>query len=466
MKHLLLIPVFWLSLLAAHGQEGYYDVRSGDRKVIYFDGYDDDRNGLAGRMPDLKLDKKIENGCLTMETWDRSQGKYTYVTVELDPSQDFELETRIRFEYGEDTYGLEFQWGKDQDGSNFGFHVSGNAQYWIGKYERGSDQYVPFVPWTPSPLVNGRSWNKITIRKVKSTYYMFLNETLVHTRPFQALFGHRIAYLVPQNTKMSADYLQVAYLNRNTTPTQQSAAIPEPPQPAVSLYEPKGKRVALIIGNKNYLHVAPLQNTLNDAMDMSKTLKSQGFEVISVYDAKTKREIRDAVVRFNTALNGQQDAVGLLYYSGHGMQVDGSNYLIPVGAELQIKADIEDQCFNVDYLLQAMEETGNALNIVILDACRSNPFKGFSRSTEKGLRSIDAPKGSYIVYATKPGDTASDGEGRNGLFTSKLLKYINTKGMSLEQVFKNVAREVAQESADDQRPWISSDFTGDFHFAR
>ena len=114
--------------------------------------------------------------------------------------------------------------------------------------------------------------------------------------------------------------------------------------------------------------------------------------------------------------------------------------------------------------MRAINQAGNGLNIFVLDACRNNPFQGFSRSAEKGLSMVDTPKGSYIVYATKPGSVASDGTGRNGLFTSKLLQYMNTQGLNIEQVFKQVARDVSTESGDAQRPWIASDFTGDFFF--
>jgi uncharacterized caspase-like protein len=119
---------------------------------------------------------------------------------------------------------------------------------------------------------------------------------------------------------------------------------------------------------------------------------------------------------------------------------------------------------NLDYVLRTMEENGNHLNIMILDACRNNPFRGFSRSGEQELSMVAAPKGSYVVYATKPGSVASDGVGKNGLFTSKLLKYMNTPNLNIEQVFKLTASEVAKDSDDRQRPWISSDYTGDFFF--
>jgi uncharacterized protein (TIGR02145 family) len=223
-------------------------------------------------------------------------------------------------------------------------------------------------------------------------------------------------------------------------------------------------KFALVIGVKSYQYVSPLQNTLNDATDVSALLKTKGFQVIEVYDPKTKRELQDAVRKYFGLLQSKPNAAGMLFYSGHGMQVDGSNYLIPTTADPQIKADIEDQCLNMDYVMQAIEQAGNPLNIFVLDACRNNPFKSFTRSSEKGLNMVNSPKGSYIVYATKPGSVASDGTDRNGLFTSKLLEHMDKEGLKIEEVFKRVAADVAEESEDQQRPWIASDYTGNFSF--
>lgn len=226
------------------------------------------------------------------------------------------------------------------------------------------------------------------------------------------------------------------------------------------------KKVALIVGVRAYENVPPLQNSINDATDISTMLKNKGFLVIELLDPKTKREIQDGVRSYFNALQGQSDGVGLFFYSGHGMQVDGTNYLIPTQASPQIKADIDDQCVKLDYVMSAMEQAGNQLNIFILDACRNNPFRSFTRSAEAGLSMVSAPKGSYVVYATKPGSVASDGTGRNGLFTSKLIKYIDEPDLNIEQVFKRVANDVSIESNELQRPWIASDYTGDFFFNR
>ena len=224
------------------------------------------------------------------------------------------------------------------------------------------------------------------------------------------------------------------------------------------------QKYALIIGVKSYQYVQPLQNSLNDARDMAATLKQKGFTVVELYDPATKRVMQDGILKYFKLLQAQPNAAGLVFYSGHGMQVKGVNYLIPTQADPQIEADLDDQCVNMDYVMRAIEQAGNGLNIFVLDACRNNPFRSFSRSGEKGLSMVETPKGSYIVYATKPGSVASDGTGRNGLFTSKLLQYINTEGLNIEQVFKRTAHDVATASADAQRPWIASDYTGDFFF--
>jgi hypothetical protein len=225
------------------------------------------------------------------------------------------------------------------------------------------------------------------------------------------------------------------------------------------------ERFALVIGIQTYQHVSPLKNTLNDAQDMAVALKAKGFQVVELYEPKDRKAIVESIRNYYDLIKGRKNAAGLIYYSGHGIQIDGSNYLIPTTANLQMKADVDDQCVKMDFVMQALEEAGNPLNILILDACRNNPFRSFSRSSTGGLNMVDAPKGSYIVYATKPGAVASDGTGRNGLFTSKLLKHINEPDLNIEQVFKRVARDVSTESGETQRPWIASDYTGDFYFS-
>ncbi|MCK5925965.1 MAG: DUF4189 domain-containing protein, partial [Methylococcales bacterium] len=158
--------------------------------------------------------------------------------------------------------------------------------------------------------------------------------------------------------------------------------------------------------------------------------------------------------------------VGLFYYAGHGMQVDGSNYLIPIGASIQQSYDVSEESVSANYILKAMEASGNKLNIVILDACRNNPFaRGWRSGTANGvLARMDAPTGSIIAYATGPGDTAEDGNSSNGTYTKHLLKNMDTPGLSIEEVFKKVRIGVIEDTSKKQVPWESNSLTGNFYF--
>lgn len=226
---------------------------------------------------------------------------------------------------------------------------------------------------------------------------------------------------------------------------------------SIESYETK---VALVVGNKNY-SVTPLVNSVNDATDLSALLKQKKFDVITVLDG-TKAEMREAVRTFASKIKG--GAVGLFYYSGHGVQVDGENYLVPIDANFEYKEEVPDMCVSLKSILAFMETSNNKLNIVILDACRTNAFKSFSRSGEKGMGRVDAPTGTIVAYSTAPGKTASDGTGRNGLYTSKLLKYLNVPGLSIEDIFKQVRIEVSRDSDNRQIPWESNALMADFYF--
>jgi uncharacterized caspase-like protein len=231
----------------------------------------------------------------------------------------------------------------------------------------------------------------------------------------------------------------------------------------IQLYKNE-KKTALVIGNGAYKN-GPLKNAVNDALDMAATLSAKGFNVILKQNA-TRTDMRDAIREFAKEI--EQEGVGLFYYSGHGMQVDGVNYLVPVDANIEVKAEVAEECISAATVLRVMEYSKNRINVIILDACRNSPFRSFSRSDEKGITKMDPPKGakqgSIIAFATAPGDVASDGDGRNGFYTSKLLKYINTPGLTLEEVFKKVRIEVSGESNGRQIPWENNSLTGDFFF--
>jgi len=221
------------------------------------------------------------------------------------------------------------------------------------------------------------------------------------------------------------------------------------------------KRIALVIGNANY-QVGKLDTPLNDATDMANALKELGFEVILLKDS-SKRQMDDALDQFTTRIN--QGYVGLFYYAGHGMEVEGENYLIPVNAQIKAEKDIQYESMPLGKILGRMEGAGNRINIVILDACRDNPFRKFWRSSSRGLTApVQAASGTLIAFATAPGKVASDGTGRNGLFTSYLLKYIKTPNMEVDLMLRKVRSDVAQNTKDYQVPWTSSSLIGEFAF--
>ncbi len=221
------------------------------------------------------------------------------------------------------------------------------------------------------------------------------------------------------------------------------------------------KRVALVIGNARYAS-APLANPVNDAKDMAGRLKELGFEVILVPDAD-KQAMEQAVER--SKRNLQSSHAGLFYFAGHGLQLDGQNYLVPVDAQINSESDVRYRTLPADWVLGKMEDAGNPVNIVVLDACRNNPFSRGFRSQNQGLAQMRSPKGSIITYATAPGEVAADGGGRNGLYTKHLLRHMGTGGIKVEELFKRVREDVYKDSGEKQLPWTSSSIMGDFSFA-
>jgi uncharacterized caspase-like protein len=220
------------------------------------------------------------------------------------------------------------------------------------------------------------------------------------------------------------------------------------------------KRVALVIGNAKYL-TSPLRNPVNDARAIAQALRDVQFEVLAHEDLDYKR-LRRAIVEFGAHL--QTGAVGLFYFAGHGAQVNGRNYIIPIDAKINSENEIEVEAVDVASVLARMDTAKNRLNIVILDACRDNPFGRSFRTLSRGLASIDAPSGTLIAYATAPGRVAADGEGVNGIYTGELLKAVRQPGLALEEVFKRVGASVRRLTKDQQVPWYASSLEGAFSF--
>lgn len=232
--------------------------------------------------------------------------------------------------------------------------------------------------------------------------------------------------------------------------------------PAPQTFGGKQTKLALVIGNAAYKE-APLLNPANDAQAMAIKLQELGFTVIKKENAG-REDMLKAVRDFGNQLKAKADSVGLFYYAGHGIQSKGNNYLVPVDADIASEDELASRAYNVNEVLEKMDSAKNPINIVILDACRNNPFGRSFRSTAKGLAQVEAVQGTYIAYATAPGKTASDGSGRNGLYTESLLKALSQPGLKLEEVFKKVAYEVSERSGKEQTPWGLSSLLGDFYF--
>ena len=227
------------------------------------------------------------------------------------------------------------------------------------------------------------------------------------------------------------------------------------------------KRYALVIGNSNYSKdIGILKNPLNDATDVATELRKSDFEVQLITNA-TYVQMREAMRKFQEKLTaGPRDqTVGLFYYAGHGVAYQDENYLVPIDADVKFEDDITRMCFPVQKMVLAnMERTNSRMNIVILDACRNNPFPAQSRSLSSGLGEMKRARGSFIAYATSPGSVASDGTGRNGLYTQELIKALRRPGLTIEQVFKEVRMNVLRLSGEKQYTWDSSNIIGEFYF--
>ena len=230
------------------------------------------------------------------------------------------------------------------------------------------------------------------------------------------------------------------------------------------------KRVALVVGNSTYKAVNPLANPVNDANDISSALKDAGFDVVLGIDVD-KRDF-DARIRSFTELLENAD-VAIFFYAGHGLQVAGRNYLIPVDAKLQNERDLDFDAVNLDFILKQMElGRADKTNIVFLDACRDNPFtRNLARSMGtrsasigKGLAQVDTGVGTFIAYSTQPGNVALDGTGRNSPFTAALAKHVLEPDHNLTSVMIQVRKDVLAATGGKQVPWDHSALTGEFYF--
>jgi uncharacterized caspase-like protein len=222
----------------------------------------------------------------------------------------------------------------------------------------------------------------------------------------------------------------------------------------------KEQRVALVIGNSTYKS-SPLKNPANDALDISLKLKNLNFEVITKINLTTK-QIGGALREFKGKLS--PGAVALFFYAGHGLQIKGENYFPTVDADISAEEDVPNQSLSTKQLMSVLEDSKTRLNLVFLDACRDNPYARSFRNAGGGLAKLDAPSGTLISFATRPGSVASDGAGKNGLYTENLLKIMDLKNMPIEQALKQVVKNVKTSSNGRQEPWMEGSIEGDFYF--
>ena len=223
------------------------------------------------------------------------------------------------------------------------------------------------------------------------------------------------------------------------------------------------QRLAFVIGNSDYKS-APLANPSNDARLISDTLGASGFQVTTLLDADLEGMKRGARAFAKKVRGAGAGATALFYFAGHGVQVKGRNYLIPVNAQLESAADMEFESMDAQWMLDLLEDTGADISIVILDACRNNPFRSISRAASRGLARMDAPTGSIIAYSTAPGQVALDGEGNNSPYTEALAAAMKRPGLKVEEMFKTVRQSVVAATIKQQVPWESSSLIGDFYF--
>jgi hypothetical protein len=247
----------------------------------------------------------------------------------------------------------------------------------------------------------------------------------------------------PSGTFAKLAHIRLAELEPPAPPVTSPAPVVKPPAAA--------ERVALVIGNGAYAD-RPLRNPVNDAADLAAALERLGFQVLRYTDLDRKG-MHGALQAFRDALRGKE--LGLFYYAGHGAQHHNRNYLIPVQAEIRDAADLPVEALEADGVLAQMQSAGNTVSVVILDACRNLPYPGADRAGERGLARPDATiRGALVAYATGPGSVALDGDGRNSPYAAALLAEIDEPGVTLTELFSNVAWAVARATNNAQEPWF------------
>ena len=496
------------------------------KKTIFLDKFEDNRNKWQINKKRKGLIKKITNGHLHLEATSNDSRLLTN-SIPFNTKKDFEIEATIKFVSGRKTLSNDLCWGSSNyTGHRFHFGFSANGHYSASVKKK---RYHDFIPWTPTS-VHQNGYNKVTIRKIKNTYQFYFNNKLVHEMPFKAFFGSEIGFMVAGKSTIYIDYLKISEINQQfglvknkkgkvsgklaqntnkqksqkTTQKPYKKKIPKPSPPkhneakqkTVDIQKPKqttkpkpsekvvvippvapptsdsntaptievNRRVALIIGNEAYQNGKALRNPLNDAKAMQNSLQNLDFQVTTHSNTKLK-EMRDAVREFGETL--QEGDLALFYYSGHGIQVKGQNYLIPIDANLADRNDAKWETLGIHDVLAAMETSKNSLNILILDACRDNPFKSWSSTSDlgddRGFAIVPVSSGTFVAFATSAGAVAADGYGENGVYTHELIKHLKS-GQRIEDVFMKTRNSVEEATQGRQSPQEWSKLRGIFRF--
>jgi hypothetical protein len=251
---------------------------------------------------------------------------------------------------------------------------------------------------------------------------------------------------------------ELALIKGNIQPEAPSQISKSPSTPSAS----PGKRLALVIGNSTYDN-RPLKNPENDAKDIGLALKGTGFRVIELYNADLK-EMRNTIKYFSEQLSRYD--TGLVYYSGHGIEFAGRNYFIPINADIKSEDEIPRQGFDATEIVEKMSRSNVKTSIFIIDACRNAPVFSTFKSAKSGLTVIQGSSGSVVAFSAAPGQVALDGNGRNSPYTSALLQQIHMPNKKIEDVMKDTAKVVSDNTAGRQIPWYNSSLVGDFYFSK
>ena len=287
----------------------------------------------------------------------------------------------------------------------------------------------------------------------------------------QLMFDRAIAYKKIQQKDLAEVYLKRCLtLNPDHYLAQEALAeIVSSNNQAITKKSPDAspaKRIALIIGNSKYNEpLGVLKDPASDALDIAEELKKLNFSTVVKVDL-TSAEIKKTIRAFHAQLkeSNSSNTIGLFYYAGHGLQVDGTNYIVPIDAAIKVPKDVERTCIPMDAALDAMQYAEIKTSILILDASRNNPFHGTEQSIAKGLAPPNPGLGAFIAFATEPGSVASDGTTSHSLYTQELIKVLRVPGLNVEQVFKKVRENVLKVTEGQQHTWNTSSLGPEFYF--